>query len=87
MHAAGAPARGAADRGPRGTQKLVRTVPKKDFCGGNLFGKGRVNKPFFGKFINPVLGLLDANHHFASNLEGLLLIWTGASSISNVMSE
>ena len=29
LRAAGAPARGAADRGPRGTQKLVRTVPKK----------------------------------------------------------
>ena len=26
LRAAGAPARGAADRGPRGTQKLVRTV-------------------------------------------------------------
>ena len=54
LRATGGPARGAADRGPRGTQKLVRTVPKK------YERPGRVNKPFFGKFINPVLGLITA---------------------------
>ena len=30
----------------------------------NLFGKGRVNKPFLGKFINPVLGLYVFRYRF-----------------------
>ena len=40
LRAAGAPARGAADRGPRGTQKLVRTVPKKVVASRNALRDG-----------------------------------------------